>query len=82
MVSLYGCSDDTIGTRNAAPEASILVPEDGAQLLEGSPQTFTGVVSDELAEPGQLLVSLPVMALFYALQKHLVGGLTAGAVKG
>ncbi len=31
---------------------------------------------------GALLVSVPVMALFYALQKHLVGGLTAGAVKG
>ena len=29
-----------------------------------------------------LIVSLPVMALFYALEKHLVGGLTAGGVKG
>jgi arabinogalactan oligomer/maltooligosaccharide transport system permease protein len=31
---------------------------------------------------GSLLVSLPVMALFYLLQKALVGGLTAGGVKG
>ncbi|MBE2249065.1 MAG: sugar ABC transporter permease [Myxococcus sp.] len=31
---------------------------------------------------GALLVSAPVMALFFALQKFLVGGLTAGAVKG
>jgi|CXWL01.1.fsa_nt_gi arabinogalactan oligomer/maltooligosaccharide transport system permease protein len=31
---------------------------------------------------GALLVSLPVMGLFYALQKQLVGGLTAGGVKG
>lgn len=31
---------------------------------------------------GALLVSAPVVALFYALQKHLVGGLTAGGVKG
>jgi arabinogalactan oligomer/maltooligosaccharide transport system permease protein len=31
---------------------------------------------------GALLVSLPVMVLFYALQKHLVAGLTAGGVKG
>jgi arabinogalactan oligomer/maltooligosaccharide transport system permease protein len=31
---------------------------------------------------GALLVSLPVMALFFALQKHLVGGLTSGGVKG
>ena len=31
---------------------------------------------------GAILASLPVMALFYALQRHLVGGLTAGSVKG
>ncbi len=29
-----------------------------------------------------VLVSVPVMALFFKLQKHLVGGLTAGSVKG
>jgi arabinogalactan oligomer/maltooligosaccharide transport system permease protein len=31
---------------------------------------------------GAILTSAPVMALFYALQKHLVGGLTSGSVKG
>jgi arabinogalactan oligomer/maltooligosaccharide transport system permease protein len=31
---------------------------------------------------GALLVSLPVMALFFVLQRHLVGGLTSGSVKG
>lgn len=31
---------------------------------------------------GALLVSAPVMALFYWAQRHLVAGLTAGAVKG
>ncbi len=31
---------------------------------------------------GAILVSIPIMALFFALQKYLVGGLTAGAVKG
>lgn len=31
---------------------------------------------------GALIVSLPVMALFYVLQRNLVAGLTAGGVKG
>jgi arabinogalactan oligomer/maltooligosaccharide transport system permease protein len=31
---------------------------------------------------GALVVSLPVMALFYLLQKHMVAGLGAGGVKG
>lgn len=31
---------------------------------------------------GAIVVSLPVMFLFFVLQKHLVGGLTSGSVKG
>ena len=31
---------------------------------------------------GAVVVSVPVMALFFVLQKHLVAGLTTGAVKG
>jgi arabinogalactan oligomer/maltooligosaccharide transport system permease protein len=31
---------------------------------------------------GAMIVSLPVMALFFALQRHFVEGLTAGGVKG
>jgi arabinogalactan oligomer/maltooligosaccharide transport system permease protein len=31
---------------------------------------------------GSILVSLPVIGLFFALQRHFVEGLTAGAVKG
>jgi arabinogalactan oligomer/maltooligosaccharide transport system permease protein len=31
---------------------------------------------------GAVLVSIPIVALFYALQKHLVSGLTSGGVKG
>jgi arabinogalactan oligomer/maltooligosaccharide transport system permease protein len=31
---------------------------------------------------GAVVVSVPVMALFYALQENLIGGLTQGGVKG
>ncbi len=31
---------------------------------------------------GAVLVSIPVMALFFVLERHVVGGLTQGAVKG
>jgi arabinogalactan oligomer/maltooligosaccharide transport system permease protein len=31
---------------------------------------------------GAIIVSVPVMLIFYALQKHIVGGLTSGGVKG
>jgi ABC-type maltose transport system permease subunit len=30
---------------------------------------------------GSIVSSAPILALFYALQKHLLGGLTAGSVK-
>lgn len=36
----------------------------------------------DLFAAGALLVSIPVMALFYIGQRHLVAGLTAGGVKG
>jgi arabinogalactan oligomer/maltooligosaccharide transport system permease protein len=31
---------------------------------------------------GAIVTSLPVMAAFYVLQRSIIGGLTAGAVKG
>lgn len=47
-------------------------------------QHYVGDFSTEWGHfaAGATLVSIPVMALFFALQKHLIGGLTAGAVKG
>lgn len=36
----------------------------------------------DLFAAGALLVSIPVVALFYALQKHFAGGLLQGSVKG
>jgi arabinogalactan oligomer/maltooligosaccharide transport system permease protein len=47
-------------------------------------QRYVGEYKVELGKfaAGALVISAPVMALFFALQKHLVGGLTAGGVKG
>jgi arabinogalactan oligomer / maltooligosaccharide transport system permease protein len=47
-------------------------------------QMMVGQFSSEWGHfaAGAVLVSLPVMALFFFLQKYLVSGLTAGAVKG
>jgi arabinogalactan oligomer/maltooligosaccharide transport system permease protein len=64
-----------------------------ANTLLSDPRSFTlpivlqHYVSDYGTEwghfaAGAVLVSLPVMALFFALQKQFVEGLTAGAVKG
>ncbi|MBS2024114.1 MAG: sugar ABC transporter permease [Deltaproteobacteria bacterium] len=47
------------------------------QRLVGEYKTEWGLFA-----AGALLVSAPVMAVFFALQKNLVGGLTAGGVKG
>jgi arabinogalactan oligomer / maltooligosaccharide transport system permease protein len=47
-------------------------------------QRYVGDYTTEwgLFAAGALIVSAPVVALFFALQKNLVGGLTAGGVKG
>ncbi|MAY81299.1 MAG: ABC transporter [Deltaproteobacteria bacterium] len=47
-------------------------------------QSYVGDYSTEWGHfaAGAVLVSVPVMLLFFALQKHLVAGLTAGSVKG
>ncbi|MSP63618.1 MAG: ABC transporter permease subunit [Myxococcales bacterium] len=47
-------------------------------------QRYVGDYSTEWGHfaAAAILVSLPVMALFFALEKQLVGGLTAGGVKG
>jgi arabinogalactan oligomer/maltooligosaccharide transport system permease protein len=51
------------------------------------PVVLQGYVGEHRAQwghfaAGAIVVSVPVMALFYWLQRHLVGGLTAGGVKG
>jgi len=64
-----------------------------AATLMGDQRSFTlpvvlqHYVNDHQTEwghfaAGAVLVSIPVMALFFALQRHFVEGLTAGGVKG
>jgi arabinogalactan oligomer/maltooligosaccharide transport system permease protein len=47
-------------------------------------QRYVGDYSTEWGRfaAGAIIVTIPVMALFFALERHLVGGLTAGGVKG
>jgi arabinogalactan oligomer/maltooligosaccharide transport system permease protein len=47
-------------------------------------QSFVGSYNTEWGHfaAGAILVSVPIVLLFFALQKNLVGGLTAGSVKG
>ena len=64
-----------------------------ALTLMGDPRSYTlpvvlqGYVDDYGTDwgsfaAGAILVSIPVIALFFALQRHFVEGLTAGSVKG
>ena len=57
-------------------ETSFTLPVVLAQYV-GAKSTSWGLFA-----AGAIVVSIPVMTLFFVLQKHLVGGLTAGAVKG
>ncbi len=64
--------------------AATLLNEEARYTLPVALRMFVGEYNVEWGKfaAGALLVSAPVMALFFALQKHLVGGLTAGGVKG
>ena len=64
--------------------AATFMGDERAYTLPVRVQSFVGAYTTEwgLFAAGAVVVSVPVMALFFVLQKHLVGGLTAGGVKG
>jgi arabinogalactan oligomer/maltooligosaccharide transport system permease protein len=64
--------------------AATFLSEETMFTLPVALQRFVGDYSTEWGRfaAGAILVSLPVMALFFWLQRHLIGGLTAGSVKG
>ncbi|MBE7450505.1 MAG: sugar ABC transporter permease [Kofleriaceae bacterium] len=64
--------------------ASTFLTDEGKYTLPVLLQSSVGQFSADWGRfaAGALVTSVPVMVLFYVLQKYLVGGLTAGAVKG
>ncbi len=64
--------------------AATFLGDETAFTLPVALQRHVGSYSTDwgLFAAGAILVSAPVMGLFFVLQKHLVGGLTAGGVKG
>jgi arabinogalactan oligomer/maltooligosaccharide transport system permease protein len=64
--------------------ASTFTSKERAYTLPVVLQHYVGEHTTEWGHfaAGAILVSIPVMILFYILQKHLVAGLTAGSVKG
>ena len=64
--------------------ASTFLTDEGKYTLPVLLQSSVGQFSADWGRfaAGAIVTSIPVMALFYVLQKYLVGGLTAGSVKG
>ncbi len=62
----------------------VLVSEDNWTLAVGMFQWVSNQLSSNwgLFAAGAVLAAVPVLILFFALQRYIVGGLTAGSVKG
>ncbi|MFP7834514.1 sugar ABC transporter permease [Marisediminicola sp. LYQ134] len=62
----------------------ILVSEDNWTLAVGMYQWVSNQLTSRwgLFAAGTVIAAIPVLALFLALQRYIVGGLTAGSVKG
>ncbi|MBN1552828.1 sugar ABC transporter permease, partial [bacterium] len=63
--------------------ATVMNSESSYTLPVGLQHFVGGYASDwGVFAAGAILVSIPVIALFFAFQKHLVSGLLAGSTKG
>jgi arabinogalactan oligomer/maltooligosaccharide transport system permease protein len=64
--------------------ASIFMEEEAAYTAPVGLRFFVGGFTAQWGyfAAGSIIVSMPVVALFYYLQKYLIAGLTAGGVKG
>ena len=74
-----------IGTFNEFVLASLFLTEPSSRTVAVGLQQFVGGKFDQNWGPfsaGSLLASIPLVILFLSLQKYIVGGLTAGSVKG
>jgi len=62
----------------------VLVSEDNWTLAVGMYQWVSNQLSSNwgLFAAGAVLAAIPVLVLFFALQRYIIGGLTSGSVKG
>ena len=62
----------------------VLTSEDNWTLAVGMYQWVSNQLTSRwgLFAAGAVIAAIPVLALFLSLQRYIVGGLTAGAVKG
>lgn len=74
-----------IGTFNEFVMASLFLTEPEARTVAVGLQQFVGTEFTQSWGPftaGSLIASIPLVIIFLSLQKYIVGGLTAGSVKG
>lgn len=74
-----------IGTFNEFIMASVFLTDPGSRTLAVGLQQFIGGQFNQNWGPfaaGSLIASVPLVVIFLSLQRFIVGGLTAGSVKG